>query len=163
MKAFSPLLPLFIALLLASCGGGSGAGGGATPDPFADIFREGIYTREDNGDSYEIRFGVQIGIYSLTVNGEERRRGSFTLGYAPDPVGQADLTRKRVAMVDRPESPTMCAPEQEPGGYEWDFDDNKLKLTALEEECEQRKDDLDSDDWLYQGPLPTTPAPMSAP
>jgi hypothetical protein len=149
---------LITLLFLTSCDGGSDSGNGATPDPFEGFFREGVYIREKDGDNYEIRFGVLLGIYSLTVNGEEQRRGSYTLGYAPGPGGMADTSQKRLAMIDRPESPSACSPEQEPGGYEWDFDDNKLKLEALTEECEERKQDLESGDWEYQGPLPTTPA-----
>jgi hypothetical protein len=161
MKAPFVIASLLVPVLfLTSCNGGSDGGNGATPDPFEGFFREGIYIREKDGDNYEIRFGVAGGIYSLSVNGEERRRGSFTPGFAPPPPGQTpDPSQTRMAMIDRPESPVKCANDQEPGTYEWDFDDNKLKLEVFAEECEERKQDLESGDWEYQGPLPTTPAP----
>ena len=47
-------------------------------------------------------------------------------------------------------------------GIPWKLNDNKLSLNAFEDPCDQRKKELDSDDWLYQGPAPTS-TPVRAP
>jgi hypothetical protein len=132
-----------------------GSDDNASPDPFARTFRDGTYTRTRDGKVYKIAFGVSIGRYVLTVDGAEQRRGTYTQGFAPGEDGQAVGTETRMAMIDEGEFEGKCAPDQEPGAYRWQFKNNKLTLESIDDECERRKGELESRDWLYEGPLPT--------
>jgi hypothetical protein len=139
--------------VLVSCGG-SDADSEATPDPLEGAFREGIYTRTEEGKSYEIRFGVEIGRYVLLTDGVETRRGTHTLATTTEEGAPA------LAFIDEGEFEGVCTGEQALGVYLWEFEDNKLSMKTHTEECEQRRIELESDDWAYQGSLPTaTPPP----
>jgi len=142
----------FIALgAVLSCGSSKDE----EPDPFAGIFREGIYTRFDDGKNYEVRFGVSPGRYILLVDGAEQRRGTHTTATTieGDPA---------LGIVDEGEFPARCPEDQQLGAYTWKIKDNKLSLNPFEEKCDQRKTELESDDWLYQGPAPTS-TPLRVP
>jgi hypothetical protein len=143
---------LFIALgAVLACGGDSKD---EETDPFARTFREGIYTRFDDGKNYEIRFGVSVGRYVLLVDGVEQRRGTHTL------VSTAEGD-PALGLIDEGEFPAKCPEDQLLGAYTWKFKDNTLTLDAFEEKCDERKKELESDKWLYAGPAPTeTPAPV---
>lgn len=132
-----------------------GSSNNEEPDPFAGIFRDGAYTRFDDGKNYEVRFGVSPGRFTLLVDGAEQRRGTHTTvtTIEGDPA---------LGIVDEGDFPARCPEDQQLGAYTWKIKDNKLSLDPFEEKCDQRKKDLDSDDWLYQGPAPTsTPIPAA--
>jgi hypothetical protein len=126
-----------------------------SPDPLGGIFQEGVYTRFDGEKNYEIRFGVSIGRFVLLVDGVEQRRGTHTLATTKD--GDPAL-----GIIDDGQFPARCPEDQQLSAYVWEIKDNKLSLDPFEEPCEQRKSELDSDDWLYQGPAPTS-TPVRAP
>ena len=119
-------------------------------DPFAGNFRDGVYTRFDDGKNYEVRFGVSPGRYILLVDGAEQRRGTHTVATTieGDPA---------LGITDEGEFPARCPEDQQLAAYTWKFKDNKLSLDASEDKCGQRKKELESDDWLYQGPVPALP------
>ena len=156
---FASAAALFITLAaVLSCGGSDGSPD-ETPDPFAGVFLDGIYTRFDNERNYEVRFGVTSGRYVLLVDGAEQRRGTHTTVTTNE--GDPAL-----GLVDEGEFPARCPEDQLLGAYTWKFNDNKLTLDAFEEQCDQRKDELESDEWLYQGPNPTAspvPVPEASP
>ena len=143
---------LFVAPgLVLSCGSSNDE----VPDPFAGVFRDGTYTRFDDGKNYEVLFGVSPGRYVLFVDGAEQRRGTHTTATTTD--GDPAL-----GLVDEGDFPARCPQDQQLSAYIWKFKDNKLSLDAFEEKCDQRKKELESGDWLYQGPPPTsTAAPRS--
>lgn len=132
-------------IVMVACGGSGD--GGATPDPFAGLFREGIYTRTDGDKTYEIKFGVSLGSYVL-LGAAEERRGSYTL--VTTPGGD-----RAFAFIDDPEFAAKCSLDQEPGIYVWEFKDDKLSLDQFDEKCDERREELNSKDWRYQGPLPS--------
>jgi hypothetical protein len=139
---------LFVSLIaVLSCGSDD-----EPPDPLGGIFQEGVYTRFDGEKNYEVRFGVAIGRFVLLVDGVEQRRGTHTIATTieGDPA---------LGILDEGAFPARCPEDQQLSAYVWKLKDNKLSLDPFEEPCEQRKSELDSDDWLYQGPAPTsTPA-----
>jgi len=142
-------LPLFAfavaATISMSCGGSDEPE--VSPDPLSTVFRDGIYTRTKDGKAYEIIYGIGIGRYSLTIDGVEQRRGSYT--HVTTPEGD-----KAIAYIDDGEFAAKCDLSEEPGVYLWQREGDKTPLDVYDEKCDQRKDELEGE-WNYMAPLPS--------
>ncbi|HEV8575326.1 MAG TPA: hypothetical protein VGR43_11535 [Dehalococcoidia bacterium] len=159
MKAVSRLLLPAVTLGVIAFAAACGSGDKTPDDQFAGFFRPGVYTRTDGDKTYEINLGG-AGLYSLKLNGADYRAGSYTLvgtSLSPEDINKA------FAFIDEAEGPTQCAEEDEPGVYKWSFTETTMKLDAFRESCDQRKDELESGDWLRQPDPSSTPAPAASP
>jgi len=157
MKAIArrllPALVLGFIAITVACGSDA-----ETPaDPFPGVFRAGLYSRTEDGTTYELNFGG-IGRFTLKADGADHRAGSYTF------VGTSfEVINDAFAFIDE-SAPVECAEEDEPGVYKWSFNagDNTLSLDVFDETCDDRKDELESDEWLKQPDPTPTPAPAAA-
>jgi len=130
-----------------------------TPDdPFPGVFRAGLYSRTEDGTTYELNFGA-LGRFTLKADGADHRAGTYT--FVGTSLGEIN---NAFAFIDESEAPEECAEEDEPGVYRWLFNagDNTLSLNVFDETCDDRKDELESDEWLKQPDPSPTPAPAAA-
>lgn len=149
-----PALILGIIAIALACGSDNEP----SADPFPGVFRAGLYSRTDGGTTYELNFG-DIGRYTLKADGADHRAGSYT--FVGTKFGEINTA---FAFIDE-RAPVECAEEDEPGVYRWSFkfEDNTLSLDVFDESCGDRKNELESEEWLKQPDPSPTPAPAASP